>query len=101
MVEHSANIDDGDFGQEQLLEEVRSVVGETLQLGERASDLDAQSGLFGHVAELDSMAVVTIIAGLEDRFSVQFEDEEITAENFATMGSLTSLVEEKLRADGL
>ncbi|MCG8361123.1 MAG: acyl carrier protein [Kiloniellales bacterium] len=82
----------------QLLGDVRSLVGETLQLGPRTDTLSAASGLFGHLPELDSMAVVTIICAIEDRFAVQFEDDEITAENFATLGSLTSLVEEKLKA---
>ena len=71
------------------LEDVKSVLKDTLQLGDRASNFDASTPLFGSLPELDSMAVVTLIAALEDRFDLAVEDDEITAEVFETVGSLT------------
>lgn len=80
------------------LEQVKSVLGEVLQLGERTAALGAATPLFGAIPELDSMAVVNVIAGLEDRFGIVVEDDEISAEVFQTVGALTDFVNGKLAA---
>lgn len=80
----------------ELLEDVKSVLRDALQLGERAAAFDAATPLFGSLPELDSMAVVTLITALEDRFDLMVDDEEITVEVFDTVGSLTAFVERKL-----
>jgi len=79
-----------------MLNEVKAVLGETLQLGKRVDQLGAQSALLGTLPELDSMAVVTLITALEDRFGINVADDEISADTFATLGSLTAFVESKL-----
>ena len=42
------------------------------------------------------MAVVTVITALEESFGIEFEDDEITGATFATVGSLSELIDEKL-----
>ena len=42
------------------------------------------------------MAVVNLIAALEDHFGIRVEDDEISASTFATLGSLAAFVQEKL-----
>ena len=81
-----------------LLEDVKAVLRESLDLGERAAAFDAATPLFGSLPELDSMAVVTLVTALEDRFDLMVDDDEITAEVFDTVGSLTAFVERKLAA---
>lgn len=76
--------------------EVRGVLGNVLQLGERAQALVRSSGLLGTLPELDSMAVVGVIGELEAQFGIQFADDEITAESFQTLGALVDLIEQKL-----
>jgi acyl carrier protein len=76
-------------------QQVRSILRETLQLGERAARLQGSSGLLGALPELDSMAVVTVITALEDQFGFVVEDDEISADTFATFGSLVQFVENK------
>jgi acyl carrier protein len=75
---------------------VKSVLRETLQLGERADLLEAGTPLFGSIPELDSMAVVTVITAIEDRFGIEVDDDEITAATFETVGSLSRYVDQKL-----
>ncbi len=53
------------------------------------------SELFGAVAEFDSMAIVTLIGEIEDQFNIELDDDDISAENFATVNSLTELVLER------
>lgn len=78
------------------LTDVKNLLGRTLQLGPRAEALTAQSPLLGALPELDSMAVVTILTALEEHFGFTVNDDEINAETFNTLGSLTEFVDRKL-----
>jgi acyl carrier protein len=79
-----------------LLDEVKAVVGNALQLGDRLRNMNESSALLGAVPELDSMAVVSVITALEERFDITVADDEIGAAAFETLGSLTRFVESKL-----
>jgi acyl carrier protein len=78
-----------------MIEEVREILEQALQLGERSKSFDANTRLLGELPELDSMAVVTIITSLEDNYGFVVEDDDISAETFLTLGSLTEFVEQK------
>jgi acyl carrier protein len=80
----------------QHLEEVRNILSDVLSLGERRSQLEEDSVLLGNIPELDSMAVVNVITALEDHFGITVDDDEISAQTFETLGSLTRFVEQKL-----
>ena len=75
--------------------QVRDILRDVLSLGSRADRLDAGSHLLGAVPELDSMAVVGVIAALEDRFGFTVDDDEIDGATFATFGSLVDFVARK------
>ena len=81
-----------------VIDEVKSVVGTTLQLGSRLNAMSPSTPLLGAIPELDSMAVVTLITALEERFDITVEDDDIGAETFETLGSLVRFVEQKLAA---
>lgn len=76
-------------------DEVRSVLWETLQIDPAHHPLPPEAGLFESIPEFDSMAVVHVITALEERLGIMVDDEEITAEIFETVGSLTTFVESK------
>jgi len=80
----------------QHLEEVRRILGDVLSLGERIQVLKEDSILLGNLPELDSMAVVNVITALEDYYEFSIDDDEISAQTFETLGSLTRFVEQKL-----
>jgi acyl carrier protein len=77
---------------ESLLNQVRLLLGDVLGLGPRASALTAQTALLGSLPELDSMAVATILAAMEERFGIVLDDSQISADIFQTLGSLTAFV---------
>jgi acyl carrier protein len=81
-----------------VLEDVKTVVGRALQLGNRVRNLNEKSALLGAVPELDSMGVVSVITALEEHFEITVDDDEIGAAAFETLGSLTRFVEGKLAA---
>lgn len=76
--------------------DLRSILRETLQIGERAQSLQRTSPLLGGVPELDSLAVVAVVTAIEEHFNVKVEDDEIRAETFETFGSLCDFVGGKL-----
>ncbi|MEO8004035.1 MAG: phosphopantetheine-binding protein [Betaproteobacteria bacterium] len=79
-----------------LLDDVKRVVGGTLQIGSRVQQMSADAPLLGAVPELDSMAVVNLITALEEQFDISVADDEIDASTFETLGSLTQFIERKL-----
>ncbi len=77
-------------------EAVKNLLTQSLQLGPRADRLHADSPLLGAIPELDSMAVVMILTAMEERFGFSVDDDEISADTFATLSTLTAFVEQKL-----
>jgi acyl carrier protein len=80
-----------------MLDQVRAVLIETLQLGDRANQWRADTELLGQVPELDSLAVMSVITALETRFGFHIADDEISADDFTTLGALVAFVDGKLR----
>lgn len=78
--------------------DVMKILGSVLQLADSGKKLDDKSPLLGSIPEFDSMAVVSIITALEDRFGFVVDDDEIDAAVFETVGSLVTFVERKRQA---
>ena len=78
------------------LNDVKKVLAQSLQLGARADMLNEDSPLLGALPELDSMAVVMILTNMEEHFGFTVDDDEISADTFATLGTLTAFAEQKL-----
>ena len=75
---------------------VRTILRNTLQLGARADAFSASTPLLGHVAELDSMAVVAVLTAIEEHYGIAVDDGDLSAEVFETVGTLTTFVESKI-----
>jgi len=84
----------------KTMQEVLSVLDESLELGGRAQQYDRDTALLGAVPELDSMAVIGVLQLLEERFGFILEDDEIDGATFATVGTLVDFVADKLAAGG-
>lgn len=61
----------------------------------RVAAFDNQTDLFGALPEFDSLAVATLLTGLEERLAILIEDDDVEAEDFATFGRLLSFAERK------
>jgi len=61
----------------------------------RIAGFDEATALFGALPEFDSMAVATLLTGIEERFGVLIEDDDVDAEDFATYGTLLAFVRRK------
>lgn len=70
-------------------------------LGLRADQLAAitpETGLFGTLPELDSMAVAGLLTEIEDRLDIVIDDDEVDGELLETYGNLLAFVTSKRAA---
>ena len=78
------------------LPDVLRVLDDALQLQGRSASFNADTPLLGALPELDSMAVLALVSGLEAYFGIAFSDDQLSGSSFATVGSLCALVQEAL-----
>ena len=79
---------------------LRQVLADVLGLApEQVATFDADSGLFGHLPELDSMAVAGLLTEIEDRLDILIEDDEVDGEMLETFGGLRAFVAGKRQPD--
>ncbi|WP_448577936.1 acyl carrier protein [Thermaurantiacus sp.] len=74
----------------------RVLAGALMLQPDVAAGLSAETRLFGHLPELDSMAVATVLTALEDAFHIHIDDEDVSAEMFETLGGLASYIDARL-----
>lgn len=78
--------------------EVLQLLDETLSLRGRSASFTTSTPLIGALPELDSMAVVSLITGMEERFGIVVDDDDLDGSTFATVGSLVDFVTGKVAA---
>lgn len=75
---------------------LRKILSDVLGLKPgQAADFTAETGLFGHLPELDSMAVAGLLTEMEDRLDIVIEDDEVDGELLESYGSLLAFVRSK------
>jgi acyl carrier protein len=75
---------------------LRQVLQDVLGLSaERVVAFTPGTGLFGHLPELDSMAVAGLLTEVEDRLGIVIEDDEVDGEMLETYGALLAFVQAK------
>ena len=73
---------------------LRALLATTLGLTKRTvEEFDGETELFGALPEFDSMAVATLLTGIEEEYDVLIEDDDVEAEDFQTFGTLSAFVE--------
>jgi acyl carrier protein len=77
---------------------LRAILQDVLRLRPgQAEDLNADSGLFGTLPELDSMAVAGLLTEMEDRLEIVIDDDEVDGELLETYGNLLAFARAKRR----
>ena len=77
---------------------VRAVLIDVLALDRnRVAAFTTETGLFGSLPELDSMAVAALLTEIEDRLHIIIDDDEVDGEMLESFGALVAFVERKRR----
>lgn len=73
---------------------LRQILADVLGLDPaRVARFDRDTGLFGHLPELDSMSVAGLLTEIEDRLGFIIDDEDVDGELLETYGSLLAFAE--------
>ena len=77
--------------------QLRSILCDVLGLDSgEVETFDSDTGLFGHLPELDSMAVAGLLTEMEDRMDIIIEDDDVDGEMLETYGGLLAFAEAKV-----
>ncbi len=77
--------------------QLRSILCDVLGLdSDDVEQFDNDTGLFGHLPELDSMAVAGLLTEMEDRMDIIIEDDDVDGEMLETYGGLLTFAEAKV-----
>lgn len=79
----------------QVAEAVKSYVLEEFLPGEDPSELTETTPL-NSTGILDSIATLSLVSFLEERFSIQIEPHELDGESFNNIANIEKLVDSKL-----
>ena len=78
---------------------LRTILADVLGLKrDRVAGFTSDTGLFGHLPELDSMAVAGLLTEMEDRLGIVIDDDEVDGELLETYGALLTFAETKRAA---
>lgn len=78
---------------------LRDVLRDVLGISaERVQAFNDDTGLFGTLPELDSMAVAGLLTEIEDRLGIMIDDDEIDGEMLETFGALKRFAKGKVGA---
>lgn len=72
-----------------------NILRSVLQIDKQFTD---DTPLLGAIPEFDSMAVTAVLTELEQQLGIQINDDEISADIFASFGKLNSFVRQKQAA---
>lgn len=85
------------FDEVALDRELKSLIADVLGLDQaQTTSFSKDSGLFGHLPELDSMAVAGLLTEMEDRLGIVIEDDDVDGEMLETYGGLLAFARAKL-----
>jgi acyl carrier protein len=79
---------------------LRQLLGDVLGIvPARIAQFGPETGLFGHLPELDSMAVGGLLTEMEDRLGIIIDDDDLEGEMLESYGALLAFAQAR-RAQG-
>jgi len=79
----------------ELKRSIKELIIQRLKLEMAPDEIDDAAPLFGEGLGLDSIDALELVLGLEQKFGIKVEDEEVGKRIFASVDALTSYVAEK------
>ena len=78
---------------------LRQILSDVLGLSPaQVAGFTPATGLFGHLPELDSMAVAGLLTEMEDRLHITIDDDEVDGDLLETYGSLLAFAQSKRKS---
>ena len=80
----------------QLTLEIKQLLIELLSLDILPTEMDDDALLLGDIPEFDSMAIVAVITSLEEKYSFNSADDDLSAEVFESVETVVDYVLQNL-----
>lgn len=78
-----------------LVDEIKQIIANELDANLKIEEIDENSSLFEDGIGLDSIAVVELIALLEEHFGFEFADSELGTDLFSNINTLAKFISTK------
>ena len=79
-----------------ILTRLRALLAERLGFAADGELVEA-TGLLGQGIGLDSVEVLQLVSAIEEAWGITIADDELKREHFATLGTVVTFVQERLR----
>jgi len=83
---------------EQVIEKIKRIVVEDLDVNLNYEDLDESVPLFEEGLGLDSVVLVELISFIEKRFNIQLGNEALNMDTFKNLRSVAQVVSQQMAA---
>lgn len=81
---------------ETVINQLKNILANELDLNLSLEKIDENASLFEDGLNVDSLAIVELVSLTEETFNIQFDDEDLSPENFSSLKVLSELVNKKL-----
>lgn len=78
---------------QKTVEQLKHLIADDLGVNVKASDIDSNAPLLEEGLKLDSLAIVELITLSEERFGIQFGEDVLTMESFASLHTLARVID--------
>lgn len=75
------------------IEQLRHIIAEQLDANIQLSEIDPDVSLLEDGLGLDSIAIVELVTLIEENFAIQFGEDDLNMEAFATVRTLSQFIE--------
>lgn len=81
-----------------VIDQLKIIISEELDVNLKSDDIDENVSLFEDGLGFDSVIIVELIALTEEKFGIQFSDDELSIESFSSISVLAECIVEKTRS---
>ena len=83
--------------EDRIVTELKQLIVDELHMNLSPAEIEPDASFFEDGLGIDSIAIVELIALAEDRFDVEFADEDLVASSFTSIRSFARLIAAKPR----
>ncbi len=82
---------------EIVLNQLKDIIANKLDVNLKINEIDENVSLYEDGLGLDSIAIVDLIVAMEKNFSISIEDEELNADLFKNLTTLSEFIQGKIK----
>jgi acyl carrier protein len=77
---------------DEIVEQLKHLIADDLGVNVKMADIDPEMPLLEEGLKLDSLAIVELITLSEERFGIEFGEDDLTMDSFASLCALAEAI---------